>query len=59
MLVGNKEYNDNSKGLETIGTWHTDYAFKITRLPSILKCEKSPSSGSYTSYIHTEIFMTV
>lgn len=55
MLVGNKEYNDNSKGLETsIGTWHTDYAFKInTDCPSILKCEKSPSSGSYTSYIHT------
>ena len=28
--------------------------FKInTDCPSILKCEKSPSSGSYTSYIHT------
>ena len=55
MLVGNKKYNENSKGLETsIGTWHTDYAFKInTDCPSILKCEKNPKSGSYTSYIHT------
>ena len=42
MLVGNKEYTKNNKGLETsIGTWHTDYAFKInTDCPSILKCEK-------------------
>ena len=55
MLVGNKEYTKNNKGLETsIGTWHTDYAFKInTDCPSILKCEKNPKSGSFTNYIHT------
>tara|TARA_A100001035_G_C27784682_1_gene503674 strand:- start:2028 stop:2867 length:840 start_codon:yes stop_codon:yes gene_type:complete len=55
MLVGNKKYDENSKGCETtIGTWHTDYAFKLnTDCPTILKCKKTPKNGAYTSYVFT------
>ena len=61
MLVGNKEYNDNSKGLETsIGTWHTDYAFKIIQTALQFLNVKKVLQVAHTQAIYIlEIFMTV